>query len=157
MGLSLSIDSPSITRLLDLFREMLESTLAKALGQVQLETASTPKDTELTPPTSAATTGVALSHADRLKAADLRIALLTGKIPEDTGLLIDTRTLAKLLGVSARHVCRLLDEKAIPDPVRLGRSLRWRLAEILEWIEADCPPEKVWAQKRQEASRKKGR
>ena len=157
LPLNFSIDPGSTTRFLDLIREALEPMIAKALSQVQTGTSPPQQDTEPPPLHSSAGKGVDLKPTDQIKAADIRVALLMGKIPEDSGLLIDTRTLARLLNISSRHVCRLLDEKAIPDPVRLGRLLRWRLAEILEWIEADCPPQKVWDHKRQDSARRKGK
>jgi excisionase family DNA binding protein len=142
-----------MARLLDLFREALGPLIADTLRQAR-PADSPPQQPSIPPPAPSAVTGVDLKPADQLKAADLRVALLTGKIP-DTGLLIDTPTVARLLNVSRRHVCRLLDEKALPAPVRLGRLLRWRLSDILEWIEADCPPQSVWVQMRQASSRKK--
>jgi predicted DNA-binding transcriptional regulator AlpA len=156
MPLSLSVDPASLTRFLDFFREAIEPMIAKALSQVQA-IQSPPHQAAAPPPNSSPEKGVDLKPTDQIKAADLRVALLMGKIPEDTGLLIDIQTFAGLLNISPRHVCRLLDEEAIPDPIRLGRLLRWRLAEILEWIEADCPPQKVWVQRRQDSSRKKGK
>lgn len=51
--------------------------------------------------------GVDLPQAERVKAADLRTAILLGKIPEDTGMLTDVKTTAKLLNVSERMVYRL--------------------------------------------------
>jgi excisionase family DNA binding protein len=155
--LSLSIDQASVTKFLDFVREALEPMIATALRHVHPATSLPQQPAEPPRPQSTEAKGVKLKPTEQTKAAELRIALLMGKIPEDTGLLIDTRTFARLLNISPRHVCRLLDEKAIPGPVRLGRLLRWRLAEILEWIEADCPPQKVWDYKRQESSRKKGK
>jgi predicted DNA-binding transcriptional regulator AlpA len=85
------------------------------------------------------------------------MALLMGKIPEDAGLLIDTKLFAHFLNVSARTLARLESEQAIPEPVRLGTLKRWRLNEVLEWIEADCPPRRVWDHKRHDSSRRKGK
>lgn len=53
--------------------------------------------------------------------------------------LIDLRTVAVLLGVSTRTVLRLRDSKQMPQPVRLGSLVRWRRAEILDWIATGCP------------------
>ena len=89
--------------------------------------------------------GVELGPDEKLKAADLRAALLLGKVPEDTGILVDTKTAARLLNVSARTWYRLCDIKAAPAPLRLGNLVRWRLAEILAWVEANCPPQKHWS------------
>jgi predicted DNA-binding transcriptional regulator AlpA len=76
---------------------------------------------------------------------ELRIAVLLGKLPDDVGMLIDVVTTANLRDVPERTLHRLIDEKAVPQPVRIsGRILRWRLAELLEWIEAGCPHVKHW-------------
>lgn len=86
-----------------------------------------------------------LSAEERLKAADLRTELLLGKVPDTAGLLIDTMVTAKLLNVSARTVYRMDQVQAIPPPVRLGKNIvRWRLAEILAWIDAGCPRRRNW-------------
>jgi predicted DNA-binding transcriptional regulator AlpA len=105
----------------------------------------------------ALTPGVSLDAQERLKAADLRTALLMGKIPEDAGLLIDTKMAARLLNVSARTLYRLHQLGATPDPVRIGgKIIRFRLAELLAWIEADCPPKKHWSYS-PDSMQKKGR
>jgi len=101
--------------------------------------------------------GVLLSESDRLKALDLRTALLLGKVPETAGLLIDVKTTAKLLNISGRHLYRLADEKAIPEPVRLGRLNRWRLGELLAWIDAGCPPQRQWTYQEGTESRSRRR
>lgn len=86
-----------------------------------------------------------LSAEERLKAADLRTELLLGKVPDTAGLLIDTMVTAKLLNVSAKTVYRMDQVQAIPPPVRLGENIvRWRLAEILAWIDAGCPRRRNW-------------
>lgn len=124
---------PSLTAsLFEVFKDTLEVSIKKALADC--------------PPLSSSP-GTELKAKDKLKAADLRVALLMGKIPEDSGLLIDAKTFAHLLSISTRTLSRLIDLKAVPMPVNLGRLVRWRLAEVLEWIEADCPPQKSWTSK----------
>lgn len=89
--------------------------------------------------------GVELPPTEKIKARDLRTALLLGKVPEDAGLLIDLRTAARLLCISPRTFERLVALHAAPQPIRLaGRTQRWRLAELLEWVEAGCPNLKHW-------------
>lgn len=89
--------------------------------------------------------GLNLSAAERLKAADLRIALLLGKVPDTAGLMIGGKTTAKLLNVSVATLYRLQAEEAIPQPVRIGKgTVRWRLAEIIAWIDQGCPPRRDW-------------
>ena len=119
-------------RLFEVFKDTLEASIKKTLADS---------------PIQAASPGTELKAKDKLKAADLRIALLLGKIPEDAGLLIDAKTFAQLLSISSRTLSRLIDLKAIPQPVNLGRLIRWRLSEVLEWIEADCPPQRNWSRK----------
>ena len=47
----------------------------------------------------------------------------------------DIQTVANLLSVSAEHVRRLTDRGEIPPAIRLGRSLRWDLHQIRDWID----------------------
>ncbi len=129
----LGFDPATTARLAELFKVTLEATCKKILAESQMSAVSVSKSP-----------GTELKAADKLKAADLRTALLVGKIPEDTGLLIDATTFAKLLSISSRHLRRLLDLKAVPQPTHLGRLVRWRLTEVLEWIEDDCPPQRSW-------------
>lgn len=130
--LDLGYDPAMTARLFEVFKDTLEASIKKTLADS---------------PIQAASPGTELKAKDKLKAADLRIALLLGKIPEDAGLLIDAKTFAQLLSISSRTLSRLIDLKAIPQPVNLGRLIRWRLSEVLEWIEADCPPQRNWSRK----------
>jgi len=51
-------------------------------------------------------------------------------------ILIGSGELAQRLGVSDRHIRRLVRERRIPY-VRWGRVLRFDPAEIDEWVEAN--------------------
>lgn len=130
--LELGYDPAMTARLFEVFKDTLEASIKKTLTDS---------------PTLVSSQGTELKSTDKLKAADLRIALLLGKIPEDAGLLIDAKTFARLLSISSRTLSRLIDLKAVPQPVHLGRLTRWRLSEVLEWIEADCPSQKSWSSK----------
>lgn len=46
---------------------------------------------------------------------------------------------AKLLDLSERTVWRLLSAKRLPEPLRIGGSVRWRLDQVRQWISAGCP------------------
>ena len=65
--------------------------------------------------------------------------------PRNTGAnvipeLLDVRSVCTLLGnVSGNHVRRLTDSGRMPAAVRIGVLIRWRRAEILNWIEEGCP------------------
>lgn len=61
--------------------------------------------------------------------------------PGISAALLDVRAVASLLGgCSVRHVRRLTDAGKLPQPVRLGSLVRWRRAELEEWISAGCLP-----------------
>lgn len=53
--------------------------------------------------------------------------------------LLDIGAFAGLLGVSTRHLRRLVDAGKAPQPVRLGGSVRWPLPIINTWIADGCP------------------
>lgn len=56
--------------------------------------------------------------------------------------LLDVRTVARLLGISLRHVWRLsaiaeAGQGDFPRPLRLGpKTIRWRLQDVEKYIEA---------------------
>jgi len=52
--------------------------------------------------------------------------------------LIRAEDVARMMGVSERTLWRLLSAGKVPQPVRIGRSTRWRLAEVRQWIEGGC-------------------
>ncbi len=54
-------------------------------------------------------------------------------------VLINAEELARMMDVSERTLWRLLSGGKVPQPVRIGRNTRWRLAEVVEWIERGCP------------------
>lgn len=53
--------------------------------------------------------------------------------------------LASKLGVSRSMIHKLNAAGKLPPPVRLGRCLRWRAAEINAWLAAGCPSRAAWA------------
>ena len=61
-------------------------------------------------------------------------------LPPVEAALLDVKAVAALLGCSSRHVYRLTDAGRMPAPVRLGALIRWRRAEIEEWIASGCKP-----------------
>ncbi len=54
-------------------------------------------------------------------------------------LMMTAEELAGTLCVSKRQVWRLKAKGDIPKPVNIGRSVRWRRSDILEWIAKGCP------------------
>jgi excisionase family DNA binding protein len=49
-------------------------------------------------------------------------------------LLVDIRGAAAAWGISARSFRRLVARGKAPAPVRLGRLVRWRAADLEAWI-----------------------
>ena len=52
--------------------------------------------------------------------------------------MVNARTAAAIVGVSRRSWSRFVAEGRAPKPIRLGRCVRWRVAEIRNWIAAGC-------------------
>ena len=63
---------------------------------------------------------------------------------EDKRLALPAAEVAKLLGISQRHLWKLNASGRLPAPIRLGRSVRWRLDELRAWLDAGCPARDQW-------------
>ena len=64
------------------------------------------------------------------------------KTPEP--LAISATDLAMKLGVSLRHIRRLDASGKLPEPIRLGNSIRWLIEEIEAWLQAGAPARTAW-------------
>lgn len=54
--------------------------------------------------------------------------------------LLAVDDVASLLRCSPRHIYRLADAGKMPRPVKLGALVRWRRAEIAQWLADGCQP-----------------
>jgi predicted DNA-binding transcriptional regulator AlpA len=65
-------------------------------------------------------------------------------------LLLDSHDMAAFLGVPLGKVQQLIYSDRIPLPVRLGlgKSYRWSILELLEWVVAGCPKRTQWIKER---------
>lgn len=150
LDLVLSVNREAVKGFMEDLRQLVRQTIREELAAQQAKPRVEPKverqmESQV-PASSVPRRGTELSPEEPLKAKVLRTALLLGKLPETAGLLIDMDTVAGLMSVSRRTLERLVSEKAIPEPIRIsGRLVRWRLAELLEWIEAGCPHTKHWS------------
>lgn len=62
--------------------------------------------------------------------------------------LVSAKTAAAMCGKSLR-TWRTWDAAGwIPRPVRIGRSVLWRVDELREWIAAGCPRRTEWEARR---------
>lgn len=59
--------------------------------------------------------------------------------PIEPAKMLDSRGVAKMLGVSARHVERLSSQGRLPKPIRLGTCVRWSISSIQSWIDNGGP------------------
>lgn len=53
--------------------------------------------------------------------------------------LLNVEGVANLLGTSPRTVWRFRDSEKMPQPIRLGGCIRWRISDLAAWIAAGCP------------------
>jgi len=68
-----------------------------------------------------------------------------GNIDDSTNhKLITAKSLAGILSISERTVWNFDSEGRLPEPLRLGRIVRWRMKEIDEWITEGCPNRARW-------------
>ena len=59
--------------------------------------------------------------------------------------LITSRRFMEILGISQAAFFRLRAAGRIgPRSVKLGRSVRWDIEEVQEWIAAKCPNSRQW-------------
>ena len=71
-------------------------------------------------------------------------------VVEQQRLALPAVEVAKLLGISERHLWALNSSGRLPRPVRLGRAVRWNLAELRAWLDASCPERSRWETMRKE-------
>lgn len=62
---------------------------------------------------------------------------------------LTARELASRLGISRAHVWKLLSLGRLPEPVRLGRAVRWDKRVIDAWLAAGAPSAAQWEQMKQ--------
>lgn len=63
-------------------------------------------------------------------------------------ILIDTQEIAILCSISRSMVYKLNEQRAMPQPLMDGRTLRWSYEAIVEWIDEGCPPRRKQIRKK---------
>ncbi len=58
--------------------------------------------------------------------------------------LLSARKAAALCSLGLSTWWRYHSAGKIPSPVRIGGSVRWRHAELHDWMDANCPPREKW-------------
>lgn len=59
-------------------------------------------------------------------------------------LALSAKETALLLGISQRHLWAMHSAGRVPEPIRLGRSVRWRRDELRAWLDAGAPVRDRW-------------
>ncbi len=58
--------------------------------------------------------------------------------------LLSVRQLSRVTGLSARTIRRMIVEQRTPEPVRIGRSVRFRASEVDLWLKLGCPDQSTF-------------
>lgn len=53
--------------------------------------------------------------------------------------LLTVPQVAKLIGLAPRTVWKMIAEGRIPEPIRVGRYVRFKASEVDRWIKTGCP------------------
>jgi predicted DNA-binding transcriptional regulator AlpA len=74
-----------------------------------------------------------------LRKAIMKVMNGEAKDPIGGALMMTIRDVANAMQCSDRHITNLRNEGRIPQPVKLGTSVRWPRRVIEDWINANCP------------------
>ena len=77
----------------------------------------------------------------------------TSHATETERLAVPAADVAKMLGISERHLWALNSSGRLPRPLRFGRAVRWSVAELRAWMAAGAPERSRWEIIRQDAQR----
>ena len=61
-----------------------------------------------------------------------------------SGKFLTTKELTKILGLGKTKIDTMRAEGHMPEPVKIGRAVRWRRSEIERWINDGCPTLHEW-------------
>ena len=61
--------------------------------------------------------------------------------------LLSAKALAKMLSTSVRSVWRYRSSQALPKPVSVGGSIRWKLSDIILFLDCNCDMQEFEARK----------
>lgn len=61
------------------------------------------------------------------------------ELDTEESTLISVEQVAEMLSISVRTVWRLVSTHRIAPPLRIGRLVRWRLVDVVDWIKNGCP------------------
>lgn len=73
---------------------------------------------------------------------------MTARASDSTALTVSALDGAALLGIGRTKFLQLHASGRLPLPLRFGRAVRWRRAELEDWLNAGCPPRDKWIWKK---------
>lgn len=79
---------------------------------------------------------------DETSADDSKPTPNPSTLPSSLPELLTIRELAKTLKLSPRSIWRLVRNRQLPSPIRIGGSIRWRVADVSSWINDAASPQK---------------
>ena len=74
-----------------------------------------------------------------------------------TPIAVDCTTAGAMFGVSKRSWARLHSGGGCPMPIRIGRSTRWLLSDLLAWAAEGCPSRQRFLESKQAKERARAR
>ena len=57
-------------------------------------------------------------------------------------ILLDAKSLGKILSLSKRQIFRLKSFHKLPPCVKIGGSIRWRQSDVDRWLAMGCPDQR---------------
>jgi predicted DNA-binding transcriptional regulator AlpA len=72
------------------------------------------------------------------KQAEIEMSRAAQASPLGDDAIVPSERVALILGCSGREVSVLRKDGRLPPAVRIGRLLRWRLADIRQWVRSGC-------------------
>ena len=134
LQLNLTIEGNSVAKLVDLLAQVVNESVGRSAQAIETA-AATHRLVDREP-----------SPKPRMSPAEAsQHALFAGqKPPEDRGLLIDARQATKLLNLSSRTLWTMYNTGRMPQPIRIGRAIRWSFDELRTWVAEGCPAQDKW-------------
>lgn len=68
---------------------------------------------------------------------------LRSSTPSTGPTLVTDQEVAAMLQISVRHLHRLKSRGDVIQPIKIGKSTRWNLEEVEQWIRDGCPSPRV--------------
>ena len=82
--------------------------------------------------------------AKRRQACSKNAIFGSDEVPTDVHLMVTRTQASELLQLSTRTIDNLKRDGLMPEPIRIGRAVRWNRAELVAWVDAGCPDCTEW-------------